>query len=35
MVLDDGRIAVVGVFDLVDRHLSFDDARVGAGSSGG
>ena len=34
-MVDDGRIAVVGVFDLVDRHLSFDDARVGAGTSGG
>jgi len=34
-VLGDGRIAVVGVFDLLDRHLSFDDTRVGAGSSGG
>ena len=34
-MFDDGRIAVLGVFDLVDRHLSFDDARVGAGTSGG
>lgn len=34
-MFDDGRVAVVGVFDLVDRHLSFDDARVCAGVSGG
>ena len=26
---------MVGVFDLVDRHLSFDHTRVGAGASGG
>lgn len=26
---------MVGVFDLVDRHLPFDYARVGAGTSGG
>ena len=31
----DRRVAVVGVFDLVDGHLAFDDSRVGAGSSGG
>lgn len=35
MVLGDGRVPVVGVFDLVDRHLSFDDARIGAGTAGG
>jgi hypothetical protein len=34
-VLDDGSVPVVGVFDLVDRHLSFDHTRVGAGASGG
>jgi hypothetical protein len=34
-VLDDGRIAMVRVFDLVDRHLSFDHPRVGAGPPGG
>lgn len=32
---DDGCTAVVGVFDPVDRHPSFDDARVGAGTAGG
>ena len=34
-MFDGGGVSVVGVFDLVDRHLSFDDARVGAGASGG
>ena len=34
-VLEDGCTPVVGVFDLVDRHLSFDDARVGAGTPAG
>ena len=34
-MLDDGSVPVVGVFDLVDRHLSFDHARVGAGASSG
>jgi hypothetical protein len=32
-VLDDGSIPVVGVFDLVDGHLSFDHAWVGTGAS--
>jgi hypothetical protein len=31
---DDRRVAVVAVFDLIDRHLALDDSRVGAGSSG-
>lgn len=31
-VLGDGSVSVVGVFDLVDGHLSFDHARVGASS---
>ena len=31
----DGCVPVVGMFDLVDRHFPFDDARVGAGPSGG
>jgi hypothetical protein len=30
-----GRIPVAGVFDLVDRYFPFDDAGVGAGTSGG
>lgn len=34
-MLDDGSVPVVGVFDLVDRHLSFDHAWVGAGASSG
>jgi hypothetical protein len=34
-VLDDGSVPVVGVFDLVDRHLSFAHTRVGAGASSG
>jgi len=34
-VIDGWRIPVVGVFDVVDRHFPFDDARVGAGTSGG
>lgn len=33
-MLDGGRVPVVGVFDVVDRHFSFDDAWVGAGTSG-
>lgn len=35
VVGDDGRVAVVRVFDLVDRHFSFDYARVGAGAAAG
>ena len=35
MVGDDGRVAVVRVFDLVDGHFWFDYARVGAGAAAG
>jgi hypothetical protein len=31
----DRRVPVMRVFDLEDRHFSFDDARVGPGASGG
>ncbi len=33
--MDRRRVAVVGVFELVARHLAFDDPRVGPGTSGG
>lgn len=34
-MIDGGRVPVVRMFDVVDRHFPFDDARVGAGTSGG
>ena len=32
---DDGRVAVMRVFDLVDRHFPLDYARVGVAAAGG
>ena len=33
--MDRWRVAVVGVFELVARHFSFDDPRIGAGAANG
>jgi hypothetical protein len=33
--VDRWRVAVLGVFELVARHLAFDDARIGAGAASG
>ena len=35
MAVDRWRVAVVGVFELVARHLAFHDARIGAAAACG
>jgi hypothetical protein len=35
LAFDAGRVSVMGVFDLVDGHLAFDDSGVGSVGAGG